>query len=388
MKKFRSTPLIVISILLAATILAACQMKPTPPPTIDPLDSIRTAAARTVEALTTQIVATEQAAQTQTAAYQAPTELPQPSETEQVLTPENPSDPTTPNPEQSATPTGSKACDLAGFVEESIPDGTQFTPGSSFTKTWKLTNEGTCTWTTDYDVVFVGGTSMNTPASQPISDKAVAPGESVLISMPVTAPNSAGTYRAEFKLRNAEEVIFAFRNPEHTFWVEIQVRGDQLNLADSYCSAEWTNGTDKLHCPGQPEDSGGFVYSDNTPLLENGAKDDETALWLGLPGSNDSYLKGTYPAMLIPNNAKFTTILGCKKGNLGCDVEFSLTYQDGSGALQEVESWREMHNGEFQKINVDLSSLGGRQVKIVLIVRSLGSSSGDVIHLLKPMIQP
>ncbi|MDD3948419.1 MAG: hypothetical protein PHT43_03025 [Anaerolineaceae bacterium] len=92
--------------------------------------------------------------------------------------------------------------------------------------------------------------------------------------------------------------------------------------------------------------------------------------------------------MLIPNNAKFTTILGCKKGNLGCDVEFSLTYQDGSGALQEVESWREMHNGEFQRINVDLSSLGGRQVKIVLIVRSLGSSSGDVIHLLKPMIQP
>lgn len=388
MKKSRSISFIVMTVLLAGSILAACRMKPTPPPTVDPLDSIRTAAAKTVEALTTQIVATEQAEQTQTAAYQETSSLPEPTFTPSPSNTEDPSTETAPTSDLSATPTEGKVCDLAGFEDETIPDGTQFTPGSNFTKTWRLTNEGSCTWTTDYDVVFVGGTSMNTPASQAISDKPIAPGESVVISMPVTAPNSAGTYRAEFKLRNAEEVIFAFRNPEHSFWVEIQVRGDQLNLADSYCSAEWSNGTEKLHCPGQPEDSTGFVYSDHSPLLENGAKDDEIALWIGLPEANDSYLKATYPAMLIPANAKFTTVLGCMRGNSACDVEFSLNYQEGNGAIQEVESWRESYNGEFQKISADLSSLGGKQVKIILIARSLGPSSGDVFHLLKPMIQP
>ncbi len=104
------------------------------------------------------------------------------------------------------------------------------------------------------------------PASMPpLTDKNVAPGESVVISMPLTAPNSAGAYKAEFKLRSAEGVVFAFRNIEHTFWVEIQVRGDVINLADSYCSATWSSAVGTLPCPGKAGDAGGFVYSDPAP---------------------------------------------------------------------------------------------------------------------------
>ena len=39
-------------------------------------------------------------------------------------------------------------CDQAQFVSDlTAPDGSSFAPGAAFTKTWRLMNIGTCTWT-------------------------------------------------------------------------------------------------------------------------------------------------------------------------------------------------------------------------------------------------
>jgi len=39
-------------------------------------------------------------------------------------------------------------CDRAQFISDvTVPDGTTFAPGATFTKTWRLKNSGTCTWT-------------------------------------------------------------------------------------------------------------------------------------------------------------------------------------------------------------------------------------------------
>ncbi len=370
-------------------LLAACTTGQPIATPVDQLDIIRTSAASTIEAMTTSIVATDMVAQTATAqavVFSTPTpQLIEPSSSPLPIVTQN----VTEEPIATVPSPGTdQNCNLAAFVSETIPDGSQFYPGTAFTKTWTLKNEGTCTWTTGYSVVYVWGSAMGAPNSQSIGDKAIAPGETVTISLPFTAPNGPGGYRAEFKLRTSEGVIFAFRNEDATFWVEIQVRGDSINLADSYCSASWTSPTGKLSCPGQPGDNGGFIYSDNRPVLENGSQDDETALWLGLYNADDSYLQGSFPAMTIPANAHFTAILGCQRGNTACDVKFSLNYEDSSGNLRELASWDEIHDLKFQRLDVDLGSLGGKQVKVVLLLKANGSPSGDVIHLLKPEIKP
>src|SRR5262245_14395652 len=52
-------------------------------------------------------------------------------------------------------------CDWVTFVKDiTIPDGTKFLAGETFTKTWRLQNRGTCTWTSDYMLVFTSGDSM------------------------------------------------------------------------------------------------------------------------------------------------------------------------------------------------------------------------------------
>lgn len=381
-------------ILVFCVLLSACGT-PTEvsPIAVEQFDIMQTSSAATVETMTTAIVATDlvnQAATSQALALATPTLAVVSTQTPILPTPSPTAIPTAQI--EAPTPTlytiQDSNCNLATFVDESIPDGSQFFPGTAFTKTWTLKNVGTCTWTEDYSLVFVSGTQMSSATSFPLSNSPVAPGQTVTISLPLDAPPSAGTYRSDFKLRSDEGVIFAFRNVETTFWLEIQVRGDNINLADSYCSATWEGPTGELHCPGQPGNRGGFVYSDNRPILENGYEDDETALWMGLYNANDAYLKGTFPAMNIPEGAKFSAILGCRPNYTACDVEFSINYIDSNGNLVEIAKWDEVYDDKYQLLSADLSAISGKQVRIVFLLKAKGSPAGDEIHLLGPKIQP
>lgn len=379
-----------ICLLIGLFVLSACKPKDDNATPTDVLDDIRTVAARTIEALTTQMLQTSEAMQTESPPEPMDTELP-PVPTQEAPDPatEVPTADFSNTPEAVATPTNAdKPCDLAAFVGETLPDGSQLYPGTMFTKTWTLRNEGSCTWTSDYAVVFTSGDSMSAPAATQLSKSEVKPGESVEVSVPLIAPGYGGKFRADFKLRNAAGVLFAFKNPDQTFWVDIEVVEGVIHLANSYCGASWTSQAGNLHCPGQPTDPSGYVYSDNAPMLETGAIDDEPTLWMGINNAPDAYVMGVYPAMRIPNNAYFSTVLGCAHNFNNCRVKFVLAYQEGDGAIQQLGSWDETYDGELNRIKLDISELGGRTVKIILILRSMDSSVDGRIHLLEPVIKP
>src|SRR5512140_1636519 len=58
-------------------------------------------------------------------------------------------------------------CPAAQFVADvTVPDGAYITPGATFTKTWRIKNVGTCSWNTNYSLIFVSGERMN--GSSPI----------------------------------------------------------------------------------------------------------------------------------------------------------------------------------------------------------------------------
>ena len=108
---------------------------------------------------------------------------------------------------------------MAQFIDDvSIPDGTTLKPNESFTKTWRLKNVGTCSWTPSYAVIFSSGDSMDGPATQALTGT-VNPGQTVDISIDLIAPDTDKSYKGYWKLRNAAGVTFA------TFYVDINVGG-------------------------------------------------------------------------------------------------------------------------------------------------------------------
>jgi len=118
---------------------------------------------------------------------------------------------------QSTNGGGGGGSDNAAFVADvTVPDGTTFSPGQSFTKTWRMRNTGTTTWGSGYSFAFVSGDQMNAPSS--VSVSSTSPNNTTDISVNMTAPGSAGSYKGYWRMRNAQGNFFG-----DTVWVQINV---------------------------------------------------------------------------------------------------------------------------------------------------------------------
>lgn len=102
---------------------------------------------------------------------------------------------------------GVTGCDNSVYLSDvTIPDGTVVTPGQTFTKTWRVSNTGTCAWTANYQIIFIAGDGMSGKATA--IGKAVNPGESVDISVALTAPATAGNTTGTWRLSNDKSQPF------------------------------------------------------------------------------------------------------------------------------------------------------------------------------------
>ena len=114
----------------------------------------------------------------------------------------------TPTTTQTATSTP-LPCNKATFQGDiTIPDGTEITAGTSFIKTWRIKNEGSCTWNSSYQVIFADGEKMQAPDSVQLTPGSVAPGGTVDISIQLKAPASPGDYTGYFRLKAGDGTIF------------------------------------------------------------------------------------------------------------------------------------------------------------------------------------
>jgi hypothetical protein len=137
------------------------------------------------------------------------------------------------------TSTAVTYCDWVMFLKDvTIPDGTKMGPGEVFTETWRLQNRGTCTWTSDYYLVFTGGDQMGSTTAVRLPGR-VAPGQTVDVSVTLTAPNSIGRQVGYWMLRNPSGALFGFgTSAEKAFYVDIKVTKDSLShgeVAGSLC---------------------------------------------------------------------------------------------------------------------------------------------------------
>lgn len=187
----------------ASLLLAACNFpgfQPQPTKTIEAQAVIETANANAMLSLT------------QTASGFKPSPVPASTiKPDPVVVP-------TIGPTQKPVNTGSDAAALAG---ETIPDETKFLPGSTFTKTWRLMNTGSSTWTNEYRLVFADGEKMGAKDEYYIP-LPVEPGKIIDMSVQMKAPDAAGAYQSFWKIKNPGGKLFG-PGGSGSFWVKIVV---------------------------------------------------------------------------------------------------------------------------------------------------------------------
>lgn len=379
---------------LAYAIIVACST--TTPGTTPPTDSPEAAStniAQTLIAQMTQIAGSVSPTSTLVATQPEilPTLTPLPTFTQVIITPAPTWTPLPTFTQIPATPTP-LPCNLAQFVSDvTVPDGTSFNPGAVFVKTWRLKNVGSCTWNTDYDLFYVNGDKMNGSTLVALPKK-VNPGETVDVSVQLTAPSTPGTYLGNWQLRSGSGQTFGIGvNGTSSFWVKINVvvtveYDIPLNLLVDVCKATWTSAAGTLPCPGQTTDTNGFVQILTSPVRENGKTENDSALWVHPQFVTDGYIQGEYPDFQIFNGDKFVTYVGCLRNHNNCKVIFTLSYRDENGTIKNLGTWYEAYEGLDVAVSLDLSALAGKKVNFILRVEAWGNAEDDHVYWLNPHI--
>ncbi len=401
---------IILTTLLAALALAACNLPSTEDaqsPTQDP-NLIYTAAAMTVQAqLTQNAVGTPIVAPSQTPG------VAQPTGTTVVVPPTNTSAAPTAVPSTAVPPTKTSVpptatvfvpCDRASFVSDvTFPDNSELAPGTTFVKTWRIRNNGSCTWTSSYALVFVSGAAMSGPASVQFinAGATVAPGSTVDVSVTLTAPATPDTYRGDWKLRNAAGATFGIGdNAEKSFWVQIKVVSPKtptpsvtptpnVNVVFDFISrgpdAQWRNATTIIPWGDPPDDSDGVAVDLNNAKAENN-KTYSRALATYPQRITDGMISGQYPIYTVQNGDHFRATIGLRTGCEDGKVRYQLKYVDSGGEVLLGE-WLEACEGKVVDIDLNLSALTGKVVQFVLVVKAEGVADGDLALWISPRIE-
>lgn len=333
-----------------------------------------------------------------------------PTFTPTPITPTVTGTPPTATPTKTVTPSPS-GCDRVQFISDvTVPDGTSFAPGIAFTKTWRLKNVGSCTWTTSYQLIFDHGDQMGGPNTAPMPTT-VAPGQTVDITINLTAPTTANSYRGFWKFKNASGAPFGLGTTAKPWWVDIKVSGTgtvpitvtpvtpvtpaspaagaSYDFAANYCAASWFSaaGSTPIPCPFTNGDPKGFVLYQSTPKLENGALDTRPGLLTFPQNINNGYIQGIYPSYNVKAGDRFRATIGCEGGATSCYVVYRLDFAvSGSNTIQTFWAFVEKLEGMNYNVDLDLNSLAGQNIKFILTVLSTGPATDDRALWIAPMI--
>jgi type II secretory pathway pseudopilin PulG len=188
------TKLVIVLTLLAVLGLSACGGSEESTPTVS------------VEQIQTLAVMTYQAQLTQTA-LAMPTSTPLPTDTP-VPVATFPISSGSPAAINTTAAGGSSSCYGLTYVRDvTIPDNTEVTPGQSFTKTWLVSNSGTCAWEAGFIFNIVSGEAMG--GTSLTLDQTVEPGRQYEFSVPMVAPSdTTGELKGTWRLSDANGNFF------------------------------------------------------------------------------------------------------------------------------------------------------------------------------------
>jgi hypothetical protein len=360
-----------VVMVLVLFLLGSCNMPGRSEPTQSGAGFIYTAAAQTVQAQLTEVHQPPATAVSQTP---APPGVSTPTPTVALLT-------TTPGGSQSS-------CDLAKFDQDvTYPDNSDVAPGATFVKTWRLQNAGTCTWTPDYSLVFAGGDALGAPASLPLTSGPVAPGDKIDVSVTLKAPDAGGSYRGEWKLRNASNQVFGVGSDgSKPFWVQISValsNGIVYDFIARASSADWASGAgdspgSALAFGGPRDNPDGVAMIADRVRLETGATSGKVLLTVP-KNVNDGFVSSLFPAYTIQPGDHFKARLGFMALDSSCGsgkVVFRLLYLE-NGVLSTLNSWNKSCDGKLLPVDVNLTGLKGKTVRFALVVDANGSYNDD-----------
>jgi hypothetical protein len=162
-----------------------------------------------------------------------------------------------------------------------------------------------------------------------------------------------------------------------------------LDLYGVAPSAQWVSSAGVLTFGGPDSDANGFVLYRDGFRLEDGSTPGKV-LEMHPQWVDNGIITGLYPPYLVAPGGHFRAQIGFLARSDGVcgdrSVKFQFNYKE-SGIINPLGEWTKICNGLLQNIDVELSSLAGKNVQFVLAVLANGSSGQDWAVWVNPHIE-
>ena len=214
-----------------------------------------------------------------------------------------------PNGQPVPTANTTACTNAASFVADvTIPDNSQVVAGTTFVKTWRIKNNGTCTWDGRYHLVHAGGPTLGAVVETLPLPATVAPGQTIDLSLTMLAPVTPGAYQSDWKVETPQGSFFGVGSSSAPLWVKIQVISGQNSTITGLVYQD-TNGNG--------------VYNSGEPLMAN------REIWLA-PGTACHVKTDAVAIATSGSDGRYTL-----SGNFVGSFCLGLT---GNGGLDDVAS--------------------------------------------------
>jgi len=212
----------------------------------------------------------------------------------------------------------------------------------------------------------------------------VRPGQKVNVGVDLVSPSAEGAYSGIWTLQAGNR---EFGDPLRVrINVEINASGKIYDFADHFCTAQWRTSSRTLPCPGSIGNRAGFVVKVDEARLEIGQAT-LPGIWTHPPFTRNTWIRGTFPALIIQTGDHFVADIGCMRNFDDCDVVFQLQYQTPSDPDDVgLGEWNEIYDGVMTHIDLDLSALVGQYINFHLVVRGRGPVNDNAAFWLQPQI--
>ena len=251
------------------------------------------------------------------------TALPSPTANIATSTPEVTPTPTVPPTQPNLT----LAAGQASFVHENYPDNSVLKPGEKFVKTFEIKNTGSIPWTTAYAFVL-DPTHQNDNLDSPSQinlPQETPPGGTVILSIPLIAPATPGTYTVYWAFKNeGGGTILIDGGPQ--IWVKIIVCDPNQPCnppAGGGGTSVTINGV-TVTLTGFSSDSSSTTVDFCIMTIPNLPSPDDIRDYGPVPGP--SLLIDQMPAPFLGGGAHFSSGLGCEE----------MKYQVGTAQIEQA----------------------------------------------------
>ena len=274
------------------------------------------------------------------------------------------------------------------FVSDlTVPDGMTITPGTNFQKSWYITNSGTCTWNSNYRVLYHSGDNVGRSKEFALLQPGyyIKPGESTVVSVDLIAPHEVGgTYTTYWSLKSPGGDEFGAGQAKNiylssNFRVESQFVVTQ-NFGSLQCSDDYGYFTCGIN---QSDGSRGSVYYDDTPMLESGRSQGNPAIAVRPPSGENTVVRFEFGPLRFPRRSNFYTNFCCRPDTPSCDVQVRLYIREPGYSemlVQEIREWNEGLMGEWKFVLDDIG-IFDQDFTYILEVQSNGGADPDDLIL-------